>query len=89
MSGEPGEFEARLRRHDGEYRWFLFRVHPFRDQFGNIVKWYGTNTDIDDLKRAQIRLREDEEELRRIPDAIPNAIVMMNPDGSSFYANLI
>jgi len=66
---------------------FLFRVDPFRDQFGNIVKWYGTNTDIDDLKRAQIRLRQDEEELRRIPDAIPHAIVMMNPDGSSFYAN--
>jgi formate hydrogenlyase transcriptional activator len=86
-SGEPGELEARLRRHDGEYRWFLFRVDPFRDQFGNIVKWYGTNTDIDDLKRAQIRLRQDEEELRRIPDAIPHAIVMMNPDGSSFYAN--
>jgi len=86
-SGDAGELEARLRRHDGEYRWFLFRVDPFRDQFGNIVKWYGTNTDIDDLKRAQIKLREDEEELRRIPDAIPQAIVMMNPDGSSLYAN--
>src|SRR5271167_772324 len=46
-SGEPGEFEARLRRHDGEYRWFLFRVDLFRDPLGNIVKWYGTNTDID------------------------------------------
>jgi formate hydrogenlyase transcriptional activator len=86
-SGKPSELEARLRRHDGEYRWFLFRVDPYRDQAGNVVKWYGTNTDIDDLKRAQIKLCQDEEELRRIPDAIPHAVVMMNADGTSFYAN--
>jgi formate hydrogenlyase transcriptional activator len=88
-SGEPGEFEARLRRHDGEYRWFLFRVDPFRDPLGNIVKWYGTNTDIDDLKRAQVKLCEDEEELRRITDAIAQAIVVMDPDGRSIYANKV
>jgi formate hydrogenlyase transcriptional activator len=52
-SGEPGELEARLRRHDGEYRWFLFRVEPLHDELGSIVRWYGTNTDIEDLKRAQ------------------------------------
>ncbi len=86
-AGEPGELEARLRRYDGEYRWFLFRVEPFRDEFGSVVKWYGTNTDIDDLKRAHIRLSQDEEELRRIPDAIPHAVVMMNPEGTSLYAN--
>jgi formate hydrogenlyase transcriptional activator len=89
-SGEPGEFEARLRRHDGEYRWFLFRVDPFRDQFGNVVKWYGTNTDIDDLKRAQVRLGQDEQELRRITDAIPQAIIVLDPDGRrSLYANRV
>ena len=42
-SGEPGEIEARLRRFDGEYRWFLFRAEPLRDDLGNIIKWYGTN----------------------------------------------
>ena len=52
-SEAPGETEARLRRHDGEYRWFLFRVNPLRDESGGIVKWYGTNTDIDDRKRAE------------------------------------
>jgi len=52
-SEAPGEAEARLRRHDGEYRWFLFRANPLRDESGNIVKWYGTNTDIDDWKRAE------------------------------------
>jgi formate hydrogenlyase transcriptional activator len=88
-TGKPSEIEARLKRHDGEYRWFLFRVDPFRDQFGNVVKWYGTNTDIDDLKRAQVKLCEDEEELRRITDAIPQAIVLMDPDGRSLYANKV
>lgn len=88
-SGEPGEFEARMRRHDGEYRWFLFRTAPVRDQSGNIVKWYGTNTDIDDLKRAHLKLRQDEEELRRITDAIPQCIVVLDPDGRSLYGNQV
>ncbi|HZC25303.1 MAG TPA: sigma 54-interacting transcriptional regulator, partial [Candidatus Binatia bacterium] len=52
-SGQPGEIEARLRRFDGVYRWFLFRATPSCDDKGNIAKWYGTNTDIDDRKRAE------------------------------------
>jgi PAS domain S-box-containing protein len=55
-SGTAGQTEARLRRHDGEYRWFLLRVNPLRDESGNIVKWYGVNTDIEDLKRAEAEL---------------------------------
>jgi PAS domain S-box-containing protein len=47
-SGEAGEIEARLRRYDGEYRWFLFRIEPVRDNRGDIFKWYGANTDIED-----------------------------------------
>jgi PAS domain S-box-containing protein len=56
-SGAPGEAEARLRRHDGEYRWFLFRTNPLRNAHGAIVKWYGVNTDIEDRKRAEVELR--------------------------------
>jgi formate hydrogenlyase transcriptional activator len=52
-SGEPGEEEARLRRFDGAYRWFLFRAVPVRDERGRIVRWYGTNTDIEELKRTE------------------------------------
>ena len=52
-SGTPGELEARMRRFDGEYRWFLFRAVPLRDDLGNIVKWYGTNTDIEHRKQAE------------------------------------
>jgi formate hydrogenlyase transcriptional activator len=52
-TGEPGESEARLRRADGIYRWFLFRVEPFRDDSPQVVEWYGTATDIEDRKRAE------------------------------------
>src|SRR6266446_1726381 len=86
-SGEPGELEARLRRYDGEYRWFLFRSEPLRDERGDIVRWYGTNTDIENLKRTEEKLRQDERELRRITDAIPQTIVVQRPDGTPIYAN--
>ena len=56
-SGIPGEAEARVRRRDGEYRWFLQRANPLRDELGNIVRWYGVNTDIEDRKRAENELR--------------------------------
>ena len=59
-SGQRGEVEARMRRHDGEYRWFLFRPEPLRDEAGNIARWYGTNTDIEDRKRAEDALRRSE-----------------------------
>jgi PAS domain S-box-containing protein len=52
-SSEPGEVEARLCRHDGEYRWFLFRATPSFDGDGRVSKWFGTNTDIEDRKRAE------------------------------------
>src|SRR5438874_12023145 len=86
-SEEGGEIEARLRRHDGAYRWFLVRVEPLQDESGEIVKWYGTNTDIDDLKQTEAKLREDERELRRITDLIPQAIVVQDPSGAPIYAN--
>jgi len=62
-SGRPGELEARLRRFDGEYRWFLFRAEPLHDELGNIVKWYGSSTDIEDRKRAEEELRRSEAKL--------------------------
>jgi formate hydrogenlyase transcriptional activator len=76
-----------MRRHDGEYRWFLFRAQPFRDEVGNVVRWYGTSTDIEVLKQTEEKLREDERELRRITDAIPQTIVVQDPSGVSLYAN--
>ena len=59
-SGEPWESEGRIRSADGQYRWFLNRAAPLRDEQGNIVKWYGSNTDIEDRKRAENALRRNE-----------------------------
>lgn len=68
-SGKPMEAEARLRRTDGQYRWLLIRNVPLRAKNGKIVKWYGTSTDIEDLKRAgeeREKLRQLEAELAHI-----------------------
>ena len=81
VSGEPGEIEARLRHHDGEYRWFLIRVAPFRDETGTILRWYGTSTDIHDRKLADEALRASETNLRQIVNSIPGLICTMSPSG--------
>jgi PAS domain S-box-containing protein len=65
-SGEAGEIEARLRRYDGEYRWFLFRAEPLRDDLGEIIRWYGANTDIEDRKRAEALLAAEKRTLEMI-----------------------
>jgi PAS domain S-box-containing protein len=63
-TGTPFENVARLRRADGEYRWFLGRAQPLRDELGKIVKWYGVSTDIEDQKRAEDAYRESEQRFR-------------------------
>jgi PAS domain S-box-containing protein len=59
-SRESGQTEARLRRFDGAYRWFQFRFSPVADAFGQIAKWCGINTDIEDQKRAEQALHRSE-----------------------------
>ncbi len=59
-SGEPHESEVRFRRADGQYRWHLDRGLPLRDEDGNIIKWYGVVTDIEDRKRVEEALRRNE-----------------------------
>lgn len=54
----PAEYEARMRRFDGVYRWFLFRASPLLDETGEVIKWYGTNVDIDDRISAEEKLKE-------------------------------
>jgi len=60
VSGEGDEMEARLRRRDGVYRWFLIRVQPLRNNEGEIIRWYGTSTDIEDRRVAEERLARNE-----------------------------
>jgi PAS domain S-box-containing protein len=57
-TGRLHENESRYRRSDGQYRWHLDRGVPLRDEDGNIVKWYGVATDIEDRKRAEEALQE-------------------------------
>ena len=79
-AGEPSEDEMRLRRADGEYRWFLVRTAPLRDGQRNLVKWYGVSIDIDDRKRA-------ESQSWTLLDAIPQQIWSGPAHGTLDYCN--
>src|SRR5581483_11377912 len=59
-TGVGGATEARMRQANGEYRWFLFRANALLDETGNVVRWFGVNTDIEDSKRAEDALRGNE-----------------------------
>ena len=76
-SGEPYEIEYRLRRADGAYRWMLGRALPMRDATGAIVKWFGTCTDIHDLKMAQDELRASEERFQTIVGNVPGTVYQL------------
>ena len=86
-SAAPGELEARLRRSDGAYRWFIFRATPSLDDQGRVVNWYGTHTDIEDRKRAEEALRASEQNLRLIVDSIPGFVCTMSAAGEVEFVN--
>jgi formate hydrogenlyase transcriptional activator len=86
-SGEPFEAESRVRRADGEYRWFLQRNVPLRDETGNIVKWYGTGIDIEGRKTAEDKIRAKEIELQQIVNLSPQHIGVFAPSGEPLYLN--
>jgi PAS domain S-box-containing protein len=79
-SGVRGELEARLRRFDGEYRWFLHRAEPLHNEAGNIVKWYGSSTDIEDRKRTEEALRESEQRFRDYAETASDWLWEAGPD---------
>jgi PAS domain S-box-containing protein len=79
-AGKPFQKEARLRRSDGQYRWFLIRVMPLRDEQGNIANWYGISADIEDLKKAEDRIR-------LTIDTLPTMVWTLRPDGAVDYVN--
>ena len=67
--GKPFELEQRALGKDGNYRWFLVRFNPLRDDHGNIIRWYATGTDIEDRKRAEERMRNENLALREQIDS--------------------
>jgi PAS domain S-box-containing protein len=86
-SGIPVDTEARIRRFDSSYRWFLIRGNPLRDESGKILKWYGTCTDIEDRKRWEQILRARELSWKQIVDNIPGLVATTGAMGEVEFLN--
>ncbi|WP_201389252.1 PAS domain S-box protein [Ktedonobacter sp. SOSP1-52] len=87
-TGDMYEHEQRLRNgQTGEYRWFLARAMPVRDERGQIIKWFGTSTDIEEKKRVEQQLKESREELRVLLETMPQLVWTTRPDGFLEYGN--
>jgi PAS domain S-box-containing protein len=86
-AGESWEDTFPLRGKDGKYRWFLSRAIPIRDRQGKIVRWFGTNTDIDKLRQTEIELRESEERYRSLAELIPQLVWTAGEDGKILDVN--
>src|SRR5882672_791306 len=78
--GASFEAEARMRRADGSYRWFLIRAVPLRDAKGGIIRWYGTNVDIEDLKRAEEEVQKQTAGLDELFEQAPEAVAVLSAD---------
>jgi PAS domain S-box-containing protein len=76
----PFEMEGRFRRYDGQYRWFLIRLNPLREEQGRVIRWYGTRTDIEDRKQA-------EASVKLLLDTIPAMVATTLSDGAADYVN--
>lgn len=86
-TGEPYAMKYRMRRADGVYRWFDGRWEPLLDDDGGIVEWFAISIDIDDEVRAQEALRDREQELSQLVDALPVHIWSWTPAGKLAYVN--
>ncbi len=87
QTGGPYEIEYRLRHNDGSYRWVLGRALPIRNEAGEIVRWMGTCTDIDDRIDAERALQSSEGRLRAIIEAVPVGLMFADADGRLTGAN--
>ncbi|EFH87056.1 putative PAS/PAC sensor protein [Ktedonobacter racemifer DSM 44963] len=88
QTGGVYETELRLRQNTiGEYRWFLARAMPVRDDTGQILKWFGTSTDIEEQKRAEQQLKESRESLRVLTETVPQMVWVARPDSLHEYLN--
>ena len=87
-SGQGFAFETRsLRAKDGTYRWHLQQAVVLRNAEGKVLKFVGTTTDIDDLKRGEEALRESEQSLRLIFDGIAGLVAIMSSTGAVEVVN--
>jgi PAS domain S-box-containing protein len=79
--------EFRVRRADGEYRWFLVRALPIHNAQGVVTRWFGTCTDVHEQRELQAKLAQSEARLRQLADTIPQLAWMAKPDGNIFWYN--
>ncbi|HEU5377070.1 MAG TPA: PAS domain-containing protein [Ktedonobacteraceae bacterium] len=87
-TGKPYDIVYRLRNgKTGEFRWFLGRAMPFTDTQGNILKWFGTATDIEEQKRMEEALRMNRDELRLLTEMLPQHVWVSQADGRLEYVN--
>src|SRR5579863_5989411 len=85
--GAPYEFELRHLRRDNRYYWVLVQITPIRDEDGRIIRWCSTGTDIQQLKQAEEKLRQSEQEARKLVDLSPLHLTLLGPDGNRIYIN--
>jgi PAS domain S-box-containing protein len=90
-SGEAFEVEARVRREDGEYRRLLHRINPLRDDYGNLVKWYGSSLDIEDRKRSEDSLKKALDEIKKLKDQLykENIALREEIDKASMFEEIV
>ncbi|HXM68594.1 MAG TPA: PAS domain S-box protein [Candidatus Acidoferrum sp.] len=81
------EAEARMRRADGTYRWFLFQAVPLRDAGARIIRWYGTNTDVEELKLAQEELQKQTSRLDELFEQSPEAVAVVSAEDRVIRVN--
>lgn len=86
QTGQPMPLEFRIKNVMGEYRWHIARQVPSRDANGQVVRWYGTCTDIEDYKRAEEALRASEERYRTLFHSIPDPMFVFDPHALRFLA---
>jgi PAS domain S-box-containing protein len=87
QTGTSYQAVLRMRRADGEYRWYHARGEPLRDQEGRIIQWYGLSVDIDERKKAEEALRESEARARSAFDGIAGLVSVLAPNGELEAAN--
>ncbi len=89
QSQVTGTTEVRLRRFDGECRWFQIAASPIHNEQSDLVRWYGIYTDIHDVKCSEHKLRHEEAYFRTITDSIRQVVIVLTPDGTTLYANRV
>jgi len=89
LEGIPFELEMRALFKSGQYRWQIVQYDPLKDERGQTIRWYVTGTDIDERKRSEQKLRESEENLRTLIDAVRQYITVLALDGKVLYTNRV